>query len=107
LLRYEHVYALGTVQNRLLFRQKLLVFASQMLENKDATEDVVQEVLLRLWTIREQLDSVANPAGFAIQTTKNICIDRLRTWKQTVETEDPFSGTNGHIKINNFKGSMV
>jgi RNA polymerase sigma-70 factor (ECF subfamily) len=77
-------------------RQKLLALASQMLENRDDAEDVVQEVLLKLWTIREQLDGIANPAGFAMQTTRNLCIDRLRTRKPVVETEDSISGADEH-----------
>jgi RNA polymerase sigma-70 factor (ECF subfamily) len=69
-------------------RQKLLMFALKMMENESDAEDVVQETLLRLWNIREQLKNVSNPAGFAMQTTKNICIDRLRTYKEKTGTDD-------------------
>lgn len=75
-------------------RPKLLVQASRMLEDGEEAEDVVQEVLLRLWTLREQLTEVGNPAGFAMQTTKNICIDKLRARKPTCEVEDIYIGSN-------------
>ncbi len=73
-------------------RQKLLAVAWKMLANQDDAEDAVQEVFLRLWSIREQLESISNPAGFAMQTTKNICIDRIRAQKTTVNAEDVFLG---------------
>lgn len=73
-------------------RQKLLAVAWRMLANEADAEDAVQEVFLRLWSIREQLGTISNPAGFAMQTTKNICIDKLRTQKTTVSAEDAFLG---------------
>ncbi|MDR2652146.1 MAG: RNA polymerase sigma factor [Prevotellaceae bacterium] len=69
-------------------RQNLVACAMKMLQNKDDAEDVVQECLLRLWNIRQQLDSVSNTSAFAMQITKNICIDRLRTSKQTNEIDE-------------------
>ena len=74
-------------------RKKLLLFATKMMENDADAEDIVQETLLRLWNIREQLGNLSNPAGFAMQTTKNICIDKLRTKKQLVNIDDCFLET--------------
>ncbi|MDR1984234.1 MAG: sigma-70 family RNA polymerase sigma factor [Prevotellaceae bacterium] len=75
-------------------RQNLFGFALKMLQNKEDAEDVVQETLLRLWNIRRQLDSVSNAAAFAMQTVKNICIDRIRTNRQTTEISDFHLGMN-------------
>jgi RNA polymerase sigma-70 factor (ECF subfamily) len=75
-------------------RQTLFAVALKMLQNKEDAEDVVQETLLRLWNIRGQLDSVSNTAGFAVQTTKNICIDRLRTGKSKTEIDNLHLETN-------------
>ena len=74
-------------------RQKLFLFALKMMENEADAEDIVQETLLRLWNIREQLGGLSNPAGFAMQTTKNICIDKLRTKKHQVDIDDCYLGT--------------
>ena len=63
-----------------------------LLQPEDA-EDVVQEVLLRLWNRREQLDTVVNPAAFAMQMTKNSCLDRLKLQKETTEADDFQLGT--------------
>jgi RNA polymerase sigma-70 factor (ECF subfamily) len=69
-------------------RQKLFIVACKYLQNEEDAEDMVQETLLRLWNIREQLDTVLNPEAFAMQTLKNHCIDRLRTQKEQTKIDD-------------------
>ncbi|MDR2126434.1 MAG: sigma-70 family RNA polymerase sigma factor [Prevotellaceae bacterium] len=80
--------------NIIPMRQNLFAFAMKMLQNKDDAEDVVQESLLRLWNIRQQLDDVSNTSAFAMQITKNICIDKLRTSKQVSEIDEFDLGSN-------------
>jgi RNA polymerase sigma-70 factor (ECF subfamily) len=75
-------------------RQMLFYTALKYLQNEADAEDAVQETLLRLWKIRYQLDTVANPGAFASQTTKNICIDRLRTAKEHTEASDFYLGAD-------------
>ena len=75
-------------------REKLLNYSLMMLGNMDDAEDVVQETFLKLWNIRGQLDLYENPKGFAMQMIKNICIDKLRSRKITVEPEDYQIGYN-------------
>jgi len=69
-------------------RKTLFYIALKWLQNEADAEDAVQETLLRLWKIRDQLDAVVNLGAFASQTTKNICIDRLRTAKEHTEATD-------------------
>ena len=69
-------------------RPRLLALAMKMTGNAEDAEDVAQEVLLRLWTVREQLNGMENPAGFAMQTVRHICIDRLRSHRLTVDVDD-------------------
>jgi RNA polymerase sigma-70 factor (ECF subfamily) len=76
-------------------RQKLFLFALKYLQNEEDAEDAVQETLLRLWKIRDQLDKVSSSGAFAMQTLKNICIDRLRTAKEHTEINDFYLGANG------------
>ncbi len=75
-------------------RQKLLAFAWKMLGNEADAEDAVQEALLRIWKIREQLTEMDNPRGFAMQTVKNICIDKLRIQRNILGVEDAVFGAN-------------
>jgi RNA polymerase sigma-70 factor (ECF subfamily) len=80
--------------NIIPLRQSLFLVALKMLQNREDAEDAVQETLLRLWNIRRRLDTVSNTAAFAMQTAKNICIDRLRTDRQTTEISDFHLGAN-------------
>ncbi|MDR3339238.1 MAG: sigma-70 family RNA polymerase sigma factor [Candidatus Symbiothrix sp.] len=75
-------------------RQILFLTALKYLQQEEDAEDVVQETLLRLWKVREQLDTVVNPNGFAVQTAKNICIDRLRLQKEKTEIDDFYLGAD-------------
>ena len=75
-------------------RQKLFITAFRLMQNEEDAEDAVQETLLRLWNMREQLDTIVNPGAFAMQTTKNICIDRLRAQKEQVVIEEFWFGTD-------------
>lgn len=69
-------------------RQKLFATALKWLQQEEDAEDAAQETLLRLWNIREQLDAVDNPGAFAVQTVRNICIDRLRRQKEKSTADD-------------------
>ncbi len=73
-------------------RQKLYHFAWKLLENEADAEDAVQETFLRLWNNRDKLDNINNSGAFAMQTVKNICIDKIRARRfelSTEETPDP------------------
>jgi RNA polymerase sigma factor (sigma-70 family) len=69
-------------------RQKLLFHAQRILENEFEAEDAVQEVLLKLWHIREKLPDYDNVAAFATTVTKNHCLDRLKVMKRTDPLDD-------------------
>ncbi|MEZ0609070.1 RNA polymerase sigma factor [Fibrella sp. WM1] len=60
------------VQNR-LFR-----LATMFLRNREDAEDALQDVLLRLWSNRQQLDTYQSVEALAVQMTKNLCLDRLK-----------------------------
>jgi len=64
-------------------RQQLFFQAQRMLEKDEEAEDAVQEVLLKLWHMRDSLSGYDNPAAFATTVAKNHCLDRLRVMKRT------------------------
>lgn len=64
-------------------RPQLLMLTRKMLEGEPEAEDAVQEVLLKLWAIRDTLTQYDNPAAFAMTVTKNHCLDRLKIKKRT------------------------
>jgi len=52
-----------------------------MLEEPADAEDVVQEVLLKLWQIRDQLDQYRSVEALAVTMTKNLTLDKIKLRK--------------------------
>ncbi len=75
-------------------RQQLFRISLKLLEDEDDAEDAVQEVLLKLWRVRESLGNYESPAAFATTVTKNHCIDKLKLRKRT-ETIENYSALTG------------
>lgn len=69
-------------------REKLQNFARSMLNNNGDAEDAVQETLLRLWSKKDSLDNHPNIFGYTMQILKNICIDKIRSEKNTVSLDN-------------------
>lgn len=67
-------------------REKLLAQARRLTGSEEDAEDIVQEVLLRLWSKRMELDRCASIEAFATTVTRNACIDWMRT-RHTVGTD--------------------
>ena len=57
---------------------KLYRFALSILKNNHDAEDVVQEIFLKLWNMRNELETINNLAAFAYKMTRNLCLDRLK-----------------------------
>ena len=58
--------------------KKLLRFATHFLKNEDEAKDVVQDVFLKLWQKRHDLEEIENIDAFAMRMTKNRCLDMIR-----------------------------
>lgn len=67
-------------------REKLLNFSYKLTEDRSDAEDIVQEVFLKLWSIRDKLDQYHSVEALAMQVAKNRSFDRLRT-RRIHETE--------------------
>jgi RNA polymerase sigma factor (sigma-70 family) len=59
-------------------------FARSLLSDKQEAEDGVQETFLKLWSRRESLGSIENIRAFAMQMTRNLCLDKLKTRKRVM-----------------------
>ena len=68
-------------------RVNLLYVATKMLENEDDAKDLVQEVFLKLWYLRDTLHRYDSIPAFAVTMIKNLCIDRLRVRYREVALE--------------------
>jgi len=67
--------------------RKLYLVAFRFLRNQEEAEDAVQEVFMRLWNRREDLDKYNSMEALATTSVKNYCIDILRR-KNLLITED-------------------
>lgn len=60
-------------------RAKLLSYARKLTDDSEDAEDAVQEVLLKLWNKRLELEQYRSIEAFATTLTHNICIDMWRS----------------------------
>ena len=70
-----------TVFNRIMtdLRQKMYRFALTLTKRTDEAEDIVQEVLVKLWERREELAAVKSVEAYAMSAVRNRCLDYARS----------------------------
>ena len=68
------------------FKDKLYRFAWSLLRHSEEAEDAVQEVYLKLWHLKQELERIVNLEAYAMQMTKNQCFNILKSKRlQAVE----------------------
>ena len=65
---------------------RLLRFALQILQNEEEAKDVLQDIFLKLWQKRDELEKVDNMDAFAMRMIRNRCLDVIRS-RRTVSME--------------------
>ncbi len=79
---------LETFQTRVFpVKNKLFRFAFRMLGSSEEAKDVVQEVFIKIWNGRDQLEGIQNMEAWCMRITKNLSLDRLRQ-QQRRPTDD-------------------
>ena len=69
-------------------REKLYRYALSLTLDTALAEDVLQDVFIKLWTKRDQLEKVQNQEAWCIRVVRNQSLDRIRQRKrQPVELE--------------------
>jgi RNA polymerase sigma factor (sigma-70 family) len=58
--------------------QNLYRFASGLLKDSHEAEDVVQDIFLKLWNMRDRMEEIKNINAFAYKMTRNICLDKMK-----------------------------
>ena len=59
-------------------KDKLYRFSLRILGNHAEAEDVVQEVMIKIWKDRENLSKIKNLEAWCMRLTKNLSIDKSR-----------------------------
>jgi RNA polymerase sigma-70 factor (ECF subfamily) len=81
-------------ENRVLpTKNKLFRFALRFLGNEEEAKDIVQEVFIKVWNGRNQMDEVRNWEAWCMRITKNLSLDRIRvmTRRHTQPMEETFN----------------
>ena len=81
-----------------MLRPQMMRLAKDFFHNEEEAEDVVQEVLMRLW-MRERAkggSSKEDLAALAIKATKNLCVSTWR--KQKLRQAEPLDNSLIHIR---------
>jgi len=74
--------------------RKLYGFAYRILRNQEEAEDVVQEIFLKLWNMKEKLDDYRSIDALAVTMTRNHCIDLIRKYKNDYPVEFDLNNYN-------------
>ena len=78
-------------------KNKLYRFALSITANNVEAEDVVQEVLVKIWQKKQDWDKVSNMEAWAMRMTRNLSIDKLRSkHKKVVELDISYNGSDNH-----------
>jgi RNA polymerase sigma-70 factor, ECF subfamily len=64
---------------------KFYRLAKSILRNGDLAQDAVQDLIVKLWEKRSNLDEVENLHGFTLIAMRNLCLDRIRQYKNEIE----------------------
>lgn len=60
------------------FKDKLFRLAKRLLVSTEEAEDATQEVLVKLWTKSDNLQTYKSTEAMAMTMTKNYCLDQLK-----------------------------
>lgn len=61
------------------FKNKIFRLAKRLLVSREEAEDATQEIFMKLWHNRDQMEGYRNIEAFAMTMTKNFCLDRLKS----------------------------
>lgn len=60
------------------YSSRLYRMAYRLMNNREEAEDIVQEVYLKLWKMRNELQNYKSLEALSIRITRNLCMDHLR-----------------------------
>jgi RNA polymerase sigma-70 factor (ECF subfamily) len=87
-------------------REKLLAYTLRLAEGKIDAEDIVQDVFLKLWSIREKLDDYRSVEALAFTVAKNKTLDELKRCRAESMDDLGSTGLNQLHTLQN-PGSMA
>jgi len=78
--------------------RRLYAFAFRYMNNREDAEDIVQDVMTKLWENRDTLERYQNIGAWTTTMTRNMCIDRLRRNKKLhLENEESLEAAEAYV----------
>ena len=69
-------------------KAKLFRLCLSLLTDRQEAEDTVQDAFLKLWNMREKLVEYNSVEALAVTMTKNLCLDKLRSYRHRKQDEN-------------------
>lgn len=66
-------------------QNKIFRFAMRLMQREEEAKDIVQDVLIKIWDKRGEIDKIDNLDGWMFTVTRNLCIDRIRARKSHLD----------------------
>jgi len=63
------------------YSSRLFRMAYRLMNSREEAEDIVQEVYMKLWGMRNELPGYDNIEALSVRITRNLCLDQLRRRK--------------------------
>ena len=67
------------------YSSRLYRMAFRLMSSREEAEDIVQEVYVKLWGMRNELDKYNSIEALCIRITRNLCLDQLRRRKVNID----------------------
>lgn len=77
-------------------RGRLIQYAYNILHDADACEDIAQDVMIKLWMMRNKLDTYKSVKALAFVITKHLCYNLLRQSQR--EVDEPIADSDLHTE---------
>lgn len=68
-------------------RRRLMDEARRFLRNQDEAEDTVQDVVLKLWTMRDRLGDYRSVEAMAVVIARHLCLSRKRDYGKCLDLQ--------------------
>ena len=67
------------------YSSRLYRMAYRLMNSREEAEDIVQEVYVKLWGMRNDLDKYDSIEALCVRITRNLCLDQLRRRKVNLD----------------------
>lgn len=79
------------------YKDRLYGFVFSLTRSRVQSEDIVQDVFLKIWQNRAQLGDVENISTYIFKMVRNYAIDKLRRLAKEIEIREVLVGEDEHL----------